>query len=59
MERYNVQCLNGHVFIAAQGSALEKRCELREAVGLLDALILHPTECEECKDEEAKRANRM
>jgi hypothetical protein len=48
---YNVQCLNGHVFTAAEGSDLEKRCIEHEGGGFIDALILHPSECPECQYE--------
>lgn len=46
---YNAQCLNGgHVFVAPEGSELEKRCIARAANGYLDALIVLSDECPEC-----------
>ena len=52
--RYNVQCINGHVAIVPEGDALEQRCEAHRKKGYLDALILHPSECEMCREEIAQ-----
>ena len=52
---YNVQCTNGHVYKAPKGSDLERRCKERTKRGYIDALILHPDQCEECQAERNER----
>lgn len=59
MSMYNVQCLCGHVSYAPPGSELEKRCRDHAAAGFLDALVLHPDECEECQHDQEMRDQRI
>jgi hypothetical protein len=47
--RYNYQCICGHVGTVSRGSALEDRAKKRAADGYLDAIILSPSECEDCQ----------
>lgn len=56
---YNVQCLCGYVGTAPQGSELETRCKEHKARGYLDALILAPSECPECKYDDAEMRNQQ
>ena len=53
--KFNVQCTDGHVYEAPKGSDLERRCKERVKRGYLDALILHPDQCEECIAERSER----
>lgn len=52
----NVVCLNGHSWQVHENSPLGERARKREARGLLDALPLPCTECDEC-NEGLSRAN--
>jgi hypothetical protein len=51
---YLVQCLQGHVYNAPP--ELVETCRQHEADGYLDALILHSSECCECKYENTEAA---
>lgn len=55
---YNVQCLEGHVGAAPEGSELEARCK-KWAEKHLDALILGPDECPSCREEQQMRDESM
>jgi hypothetical protein len=53
--KYNVQCLNGHVFSPPIGSDLERRCAERKQ---LDALCVSYNECSQCQFEAEEQARR-
>lgn len=53
--KYNVQCLNGHMYVAPKGSDLERRCKERADKGYIDALILDSSQCEDCQAERDER----
>ncbi len=57
--RYNVQCLNGHVYQAPVGSDLERRCKEYFEKGFLDALCLSYLECRDCISEHEERERKM
>ncbi|MDO8617813.1 MAG: hypothetical protein Q7N87_02940 [Candidatus Uhrbacteria bacterium] len=54
-DRYNVQCMAGHVGLAPVGSELEARCQVREVEGFLDALCVSAEECSECQEDFRRR----
>ncbi|MBI3956757.1 MAG: hypothetical protein HY340_02100 [Candidatus Kerfeldbacteria bacterium] len=45
-----LDCFGGHVIEVHPGDALWEQCTKMAAVGTLDALKLHPSECGVCQD---------
>ncbi len=56
---YNVQCINGHAYVAPPGSELEKLARDHVKSGVLDALMVSPDECVECSYDSQERDRRF
>lgn len=53
--QYQYQCLMGHVGDITAGTELEKRAQVRESKGKLDAICLHSSECPDCLEDQRIR----
>lgn len=53
--KYNIQCINGHVWTALVGTDDELKAIKHAEAGFLDAVCVDSNECDECKEDLASR----